>query len=240
MDFDIKDFLQRLGNPKATAIAFFNKYDDKLKPYFDDNNDALCEVIKKASEGKLIAKNLDKLDKCTIGTYVLGHKELPDDLVDRWVKNVKLEEKTTHKMLGEMNCFKKQIAKYVLMGPLTTFMELSIEPNTAIFLVDSDQIHILNVSYFDITGENIVSSFNGHASCQIIPATILRKKPWIAFPCMGSRTLAKSDKNEIWFGAGMEDVKKIYERMKISGLKYPLSAKSEVLLKVLSRDIEDM
>ncbi|MEM0470214.1 MAG: DUF169 domain-containing protein [Desulfurococcaceae archaeon] len=218
---DVVSVLRPKGDP--VGYKLFAERVEGL-PYFKGTF-ALCQVIKQvAILGKVLAVNVDNVDACVIGTYVLGFKELPEDFIERWVVERKMNESVVKQLVAGIHAFEMGRYKSALFAPLRHYKTLNIDPDGVVLVVNSTQAYIVLAGFFDSTGIKPLSDFNGHAACELVVPPLKGRSPWLTVPCGGARALAEAQDDELWIGIKPEDLRKTVDRLKAVGMKYPLTA----------------
>lgn len=137
------------------GYKFFTEFIEEL-PYLKDNL-ALCQVIKQvAVYNKPIAIHAENVDACVLGTYVLGFKQLPEDLLERWVKYRDFTPEVFEEMIRSTHVFHHGRYKSGLFAPLRYFKTLQMDPDGVILVVNSTQAYLVLASYFSATGETFI------------------------------------------------------------------------------------
>jgi len=183
---------------------------------------ALCQVLKYSSvyertfgiEGK-------DIDACVVGTYVCGFLQPPSDLKKDGLKFGNTLTKKFGALVKGTHALPMGKYKRLLVSTLRFFKYAKTDPDMVFIPVNSTQAYLLLVGYFDATGEKSTSDFCGHAACEIIAATLKKKKPWTTIPCGGARAIAEAQDDEIWISMLPAQLDKTIKRLKSMGLKYP-------------------
>jgi uncharacterized protein (DUF169 family) len=183
---------------------------------------ALCQVLKYSSVYERTFGIQEKdIDPCVVGTYVLGFLKTPSDLKKRLVEDWKYTDKKLDALVKNTHALPMGKFKGLLVATLKFFKYAETDPDMVFIPINSTQAYLLLVGYFDATGEKLTSDFCGHAACEIIAATLKRKKPWITIPCRGARAIAEAQDDEIWISMLPRQLETTINRLKSVGLKYP-------------------
>lgn len=183
---------------------------------------ALCQVLKYSSvyERTFGVEGKD-IDACVVGTYVLGFLQPPSDLKKRWVEGFKYTDKKFEALVKGTHALPMAKYRALLVSTLKFFSYAKTDPDMVFIPINSTQAYLLLVGYFDATGEKPTSDFCGHAACEIIAATLNKKKPWTTIPCGGARAIAEAQDDEIWISMLPTQLDTTIDRLKSVGLKYP-------------------
>ena len=158
-------------------------------------NLALCQVLKYAGvyeKSRMVY--FDNVDSCAIGSTLLGFGELPKDLKKRWIEGFDYTPKNFNNLVKVAESLAPKKYEAMIIGPLKDFNSFKTKPDGVLMFVNSSQAYLLLVSVFDSLGKKSYSSFNGHAACEIIPAVVKGKTPWLTIPCGGARSIAGSER----------------------------------------------
>ncbi|NPA96051.1 MAG: DUF169 domain-containing protein [Crenarchaeota archaeon] len=189
------------------------------KPY--PKNLALCQYLKAAALfGKPFGLTPENCDACVIGSWILGLRELPKDLRERWCELAGFTPEVFDKMISSTHALPAGSYGASVIAPLRFFSLKNIEPDAVILFVNSAQAYIMLSAYFDSTGSKPASDFNGHAACEIVAAVMKGRSPWLTIPCGGARALAESQDDELWLGFRLSDLEKAVARLKKTRFRY--------------------
>jgi uncharacterized protein (DUF169 family) len=187
-----------------------------------EKNLALCQLLKYCAVfEKTRLVEFGNIDACVVGSYVLGFGMPPKDIGDRWIKGFNYTKERFSDLVKNIEALPQGKYSAAVFGPLADFDRVGIKPDGVILIVNSTQSYLLLVGLFDATGKKTVSSFNGHAACEIIATLASGKSPWLTIPCGGARGIAESQDDELWVGMTIDELAKASGRLKSIGLKYP-------------------
>lgn len=187
-----------------------------------EDNLALCQVMKLAAVyEKTRGAHFGNIDSCVIGSDIMGFGTPPEDLKQRWVEGFAYTNERFDELSKQVEKMPQKKYEAAIFAPLKEFERLGQKPDAVIMFVNSSQAYLLLSGYFDATGKKIKSEFNGHAACEIIPAIVNGKSPWMTIPCGGARSVADSQDDEIWMGMTIEELEKSIKRLESIGFKYP-------------------
>ncbi|RLG87691.1 MAG: hypothetical protein DRO15_04485 [Thermoprotei archaeon] len=222
---DLYERIVKVLKPRGDPIGFklFKSEEEARKiGSFTKVNIALCQAIKLASSLRaIIIANSSNIDACVIGTYVLGFKELPQDLAKRWIEAFGYTEELFKKLIESIHALPLNSYRAAVFAPIDRFNRLGVEPDGVILIVNSLQAYLALIGYFDSTGHKPSSDFNGHAVCEIIATIMKNKSPWLTIPCGGARALAEVQDDELWLGMKVDQVERTIKRLEEVGLIYP-------------------
>jgi uncharacterized protein (DUF169 family) len=221
----LEERAEKLLKPKGLPVAFKLLKKGEAKKYKVpalEKNLALCQLFKYCAVfGKARSVTFDNIDSCVVGSYVLGFGQPPSDIMDRWIKGFGYTKKRFCDLVRNIEAVSQGKYESAIFGPLSEFGKLSIKPDGVILLVNSTQAYLLTVGLFDATGKKTVSSFNGHAACEIVAAVEKGKTPWVTIPCGGARGIAESQDDELWVAMTPKELLQTLDRLDSIGLKYP-------------------
>ncbi len=219
---DIEKMIKPKGAPLGFKLLKKKKDHKKYKVPPLEKNLALCQLFKYcAVYEKSRTIFFENIDSCVVGSYIMGFGKPPKDIKQRWVEGFEYDKKIFDKLVKKMEVIKQGKYEAAMFGPLDDFAKYKVMPDGVILMTNSTQAYLLLTGYFDATGEKTVSSFNGHAACEIVAAIEKGKSPWLTLPCGGARGIAASQDDELWVGFTPEQLEKSISRLQQVGLKYP-------------------
>ena len=208
VDYDVlHEDVIRLLRVRGDPVGFKFYRERKVGLPYLKRSLALCQVLRLvAIYGHVLGVNGDLIDTYVIGNYVLGFKDLPPDISERWVKYRAMSEEVFKAMISAMHRLRVGEYQSAIFAPLKHFKKLGEDPDGVVLLVNSTQAYLLLSSYFDVVGKKPTSDFNGHAACEIIATVTQGKSPWLTIPCGGARSLAGVEDDELWIGMKARDL----------------------------------
>jgi len=233
---DLQKRINDLIKPKGHPIAFKmfhdeTDVDERMIGHLVRTSLALCQILKLVNIyglPKLIVKQNPQ--GCDMGEYVLGFSKLPDEICGQWELIFGVDSKHFNKIAEDMINLPLNEYGAVFFAPLRTFDEFSVVPDGVIFNVNGSQAQLLLWATYNGTLEKPTWSYNGNASCEIVAALKLGKSPWLVIPCLGARSLAATQDDELWFGTSVKDLKLAEKAMSKFGMSYPPAVEQAVFV----------
>lgn len=116
----------------------------------------------------VIIANSNNIGAYAIGTYILGFKELPADLIKKWIENFAYTKELFKKLTNGIHALPINSYKAAIFSPLDGFGGFGVEQDGVILVTNSLQAYLVLIGYFDSTSHKPVSDFNGHAACEVM------------------------------------------------------------------------
>jgi len=108
----------------------------------------------------VIIANSNNIGACSIGTYILGFKELPPDLSKKWIRDFKYTEELFEKFIQGIYALPIGDYKAALFAPLDGFDRFRVESDGIMLIVNSLQAYLTLVGYFGSTGHRFQISMD--------------------------------------------------------------------------------
>jgi len=228
--------VEALIKPKGHAIAFkfFEEdaiTDEKLEKYLVRSSLALCQILKGLNiygSPQLVRKQ--NCQACADGEHVLGFREHPMSLVEQWEMIIGQSKESHERLVRDIIHVPFGTYKAVLFADMKTYDDLNLVPDGIIFNVNGIQAELLILSSYLGKQDKPVWSYDGYAACEIVAALKLGKTPWMVIPCLGARSFCATQDDEIWFGMGVEDLKRAVKILEEHQISYPPSVEQSVLM----------
>ncbi|MEM5871322.1 MAG: DUF169 domain-containing protein [Candidatus Aenigmatarchaeota archaeon] len=218
------------GSPIGVKLIEKSELAKKLGIRPLESNLALCQALKLAGlYEKSRVVSFENIDACVVGSYILGFSLPPEDLKERWIKGFAYDPQIFDELCKNIEALPQKKFEAAIIAPLKEFDKIKQEPDAVIMFVNSSQAYMLLVGYFDVTGKKTVSSFNGHAACEIIAAVANGKSPWLTIPCGGARSIADAQDDEIWLGMKVNELLQSLKRLEKTNFKYPPAVNQMVI-----------
>jgi len=129
-----------------------------------DENLALCEMLKRAQEGKTFYADVQN-HTCEAGAYVLGQADVSEPFISgRFGAALKIFEdpRAASRLYQYIPTIRRGVAPYIAFSPLDL---LTFEPDVAIFLAKTNQTEILLRAMSYRTGKIWSSKFSSAIGC---------------------------------------------------------------------------
>ena len=226
--------VDRLIKPRGYPIAFKflpKPVEGSLSKYRLRNPLALCQVMKGVNIygiPQLISKDLQQA--CADGEHVLGFREHPMSLADQWEMIFGMPRESHSQLVRDIIHVPFGENEAIIFAPLGSFDDFKIFPDGVIFNVNGIQAELLLLGSYLGRQEKPNWSYNGYAACEIVAALKLGKTPWMVIPCLGARSFCSTQDDELWFGLGIEDLRRAVEILKRYQISYPPSVEQSVLM----------
>jgi len=227
--------IEVLIKPKGHAIAFkFFEEDaiiyEKLEKCSVKSSLALCQIMKGMNiygTPQLVHKQ--NCQACADGEHVLGFREHPMSLVEQWEMILGQSRESHERLVRDIIHAPFGIYKAVLFADMKVYDDFNLVPDGVIFNVNGIQAELLILSSYLGKQDKPVWSYDGYAACEIVAALKLGKTPWMVIPCLGARSFCATQDDEIWFGMGVEDLKRAVKILEEHQISYPPSVEQSVL-----------
>lgn len=223
--------LDAILKPRGFPVAFrMFKNHPEAKEYAVKSRLALCQIIKAVNiYGDPYLLEQSNPQACADGEHVLGFHEHPSALAERWEFIFGLNRRSHEKLVKDIIHIPFGEYHAALFAPLQTFEEQSVHPDGVILNVNGMQAELLILGSYLASQEKPAWSYNGYAACEIVAALKNGKTPWLVIPCLGARSFCSTQDDELWFGAGIENLRAIVYVLKQDQLHYPPSVEQSVL-----------
>ncbi len=237
---DLQKRINDLIKPKGHPIAFKmfhdeTDLDERMISHLVRTPLALCQVMKLVNIygiPKLMVK--ENRQGCSMGEHSLGFSRIPNELCAAWRLIFGMEPQDFEKIAKDILSVPLGEYAAVFFAPLRSFDEFSAKPDGVIFNVNGTQALLLLWATYIGTMEKPVWSYNGNASCEIVAALKLGKSPWFVMPCLGARSLASTQDDELWFGLSLKHLKLAERSLARFSMSYPPAVEQALFVPPLS------
>jgi len=232
----INDLIKPKGHPMAFKMFHEeNDLDERMIGHLVRTPLALCQVMKLVNTygiPKLMVK--ENRQGCSMGEHSLGFSRIQDELCAAWQLIFGLEPKDFEKIRKDILSIPLGEYAAIFFAPLQLFDELSTEPDGVIFNVNGTQALLLLWATYTATMQKPVWSYNGNASCEIVAALKLDKSPWFVIPCLGARSLASTQDDELWFGLSLKHLRLAERSLARFSMSYPPAVEQSLFVPPLA------
>jgi uncharacterized protein (DUF169 family) len=185
----------------------------------------VCQIIGQARYyGRVLAATHETAGMCTLGSAVVGFRELPENYADGYVRAYFTEEEIARKTIATVPKFQPGAYQAMVAAPLD---EMPVPPDVAIFFGNTAQIQRFVQAYLYNKGGRLVYSSCGEAVCgDLIVAPLTIEQPVIGFPCNGARLLSWPSDCEVACGISVSLLDSILQGLEFTHrgqIRYPLT-----------------
>ena len=202
----------------------------KARKYLQESRLALCQIIKAVNVyGNPVLIERDTPQACADGEHVLGFHEHPESLAVNWEVIFGFSRELHDKIVSDIIHVPFKTFNAVLFAPLSAFDDLQLPPDGVIFVVNGIQAELMILNSYLATRNKPGWSYDGYAACEIVAALKNGNSPWLVTPCLGARSFASTQDDEIWLGFSIEMLKATAEAMQKNNMRYPPSVEQGIL-----------
>jgi uncharacterized protein (DUF169 family) len=179
--------------------------------------------------GNPVLLEMDTPQACADGEHVLGFHEHPKSLADCWDVFFGFSRELHDKIVSDIIHVPFGTMKGALFAPLSAFDERQTLPDGVILVLNSIQAELMVLNSYLASRVKPSWNYDGYAACEIVAAVKNGGSPWLVTPCLGARSFASTQDDEIWLGFNTDMLKATVEALQKNNMRYPPSVEQGVL-----------
>jgi len=235
----INDCIKPKGHP--VAFKFYRSetdLDERMIGHLVRTPLALCQVLKLVNTygiPELMVR--ENRQGCAMGAHSMGFSLMPEELCAAWQLIYGMEPRDFERIAKDILSLPPNEHAAAFFAPLRTFDDFGVEPDGVVFNVNGTQALLLLWATYVSTMEKPTFSYNGNAACEIVAALKLGRSPWLVIPCIGARSLASTQDDELWFGLGTKHLRLAERSLARFSMSYPPAVEQGLFVPPLSEHI---